>query len=145
DKVFGGFVLGEIVDMIQVKVAVAVARHTPGGPSVNERTQPGQCGFRERPGPGEDGLADRGAYMGQGLVINIQNDPAGAFEPAKSRYVRIRLGGAVKGGDPPGQCLNQLSANLAAGQTFLESRGVVEVHHLHGPLDDLAFPLELEL
>ena len=132
--------VGEEVDVVQVQVAVAVARHAPVGPSLDQRPERGQGRFGQVPQPLEDGPAERRAHLGGRLVEVLAGVAGHHLEAAEGRDRRPGLGPGVERGDPAGQGLQRLDADLPAAEPLPERGLVGQALHLHRPLDDLALP-----
>ena len=94
--------LVEDVNVIQVQIAVTIARHAPGGSLFDERTMPAQSLLGQFLDSAVDRFADRYTDTSSRFLENPQHGLGHSLEAAEARDSLVRFRGSVKGRDPLG-------------------------------------------
>ena len=90
DQIRESAALGEIIDVIQMQVAVTVARHAALGSGIDQGAETIEGLLGQRLHPGEHRCVHGRAELGSGFCEYVQNKAGDLFPPAERGDVRIR-------------------------------------------------------
>jgi hypothetical protein len=128
--------------VIQVQVAVAVARPAACGAVFYQRPEPSQRRLGQSTEPVEDRLADDRVDLGAGQIEHVENEAGNRVELAEGGYALVRFSLLMEGGDFPRQGFDVLDRDFAPAKALQECRTLREPLHFHGPFRDFALAFD---